>query len=76
MPGVPLTSAQRVFLVRKYFETKSLAEVGRLFSERFPERAPVKKVTIWYNVKRYTIHGTSLNRHEKNSGRKRTGRSP
>ena len=33
-------------------------------------------MSIWYNVKKYTHHGTSLNRQEKNSGRKRTGRSP
>ena len=54
----------------------SLAEVGQLFSERFPVRAPVNNVTIWYNIQKYTCHGTSLNRHEKNSGRKRTGCSP
>ena len=55
MPGVPLTTEQRVFIVKTYFETKSLSEV---------------------NVKKYTHHGTSLNRQEKNSGRKRTGGSP
>ena len=76
MPGVPLTTEQRVFIVKTYFETKSLSEVGRLFSERFTDRPPVSKMSIWYNVKKYTHHGTSLNRQEKNSGRKRTGRSP
>ena len=66
---------QRVFIVKKYFETHSFAEVQRLFSLRFPDRNPPDKKNIWRNVKKYEDHGTSLNRNPKNSGRKRTGRS-
>ena len=40
-----------------------------------PDRGPINKVTIWYNVKRYLHHGTIQNRQEKHSGRRRTGRS-
>ena len=29
---------QRVFIVKTYFETKKLSEVGQLFSARFPDR--------------------------------------
>ena len=32
MAGGNLTKEQRVFLVKKYFETKSFTEVGRLFT--------------------------------------------
>ena len=39
MPGVPLTVEQRVFLVTKYFDTKKLSEVGRLFTARYPNRS-------------------------------------
>ena len=75
MPGVPLTVEQRVFLVTKYFETKSLSEVEHQFTARYPDRGPINKVTIWYNVKKYLHHGTSQNHQEKHSGRRRTGRS-
>ena len=58
-----------------YFQTHSLAEVQRLFRLQFPGRNAPDKKNIWRNVKKYLDHGTSLNRNQKNSGRKRTGRS-
>ena len=69
------TVEQRVFIVKKYFETHSFVEVQRLFRLQFPGRNPPDKANIWRNVKKYEIHGTSLNRNPKNSGRKRTARS-
>ena len=70
------TVEQRVFLVRKYYETHSYAEVmQRLFRLQFPDRDPPDKKNIWRNVKKYEDHGTSLNRNLNHSGRKRTGRS-
>lgn len=75
MPGIPLTVEQRVFIVKTYFETKKLSEVGRLFIARYPDRPPLSKNSIWYNVQKYLRHGTSQNRQEKHSGRRKTGRS-
>ena len=69
------TVEQSVFLVRKYYETHSYAEVQRLFRLQFPDRDPPDKKNIWRNVKKYEDHGTSLNRNLNHSGRKRTGRS-
>ena len=57
------TVEQRVFLVRKYYETHSYAEVQRLFRLQFPDRDPPDKKNIWRNVKKYEDHGTSLNRN-------------
>ena len=72
---VQLSKDQRVFIVKTYYETKKFSVVQRLFRERFPERNPPSKSSIWDNVQKYQTHGTSLNRNAKNSGRKRTGRS-
>jgi hypothetical protein len=44
------------------------------FGERFPERQPPALKTIWVNVRKFSEHGTILNRNKGNSGRKRTGR--
>ena len=65
-----LTTEQRVFLVKSYFETQSFVEVQRLFALRFPNRNPPHK-----NVQKYLNRGTSLNRNSSSCGRKRTGRS-
>ena len=42
---------------------------------RFPDREAPTKMNIWKNVRKYGEHGTSLNRNEHNSGRRRTGRT-
>ena len=47
----------------------------RLFRIRFPDREAPTKMNIWKNVRKYGEHGTSLNRNEHNSGRRRTGRT-
>ena len=70
-----LTTEQRVFLVKSYFETDSFVEVQRLFAFRFPNRNPPHKKNIWKNVQKYLNHGTSLNRNSSSCGWKRTGRS-
>ena len=70
-----LTIAERVFLVEKYFETKSVVEVLTLFQIAFPGRNPPSSSTVWRNVNKYRQHGTSLNRNKGNSGRRKTGRS-
>ena len=72
---VQLTKEQRVFVVKKYYETHSFLEVQRLFAIQFPDRRPPVKWSIWKNVKKYEEHGTSLNRNQKNSGRNRTSRT-
>ena len=58
-----------------YFETKSYAEVQRLFRLEFPNRYTPNGKNIWRNVQKYVHHGTSWNRNAKNSGRKRTART-
>ena len=50
---VQLTVEERVFIVSKYFETHSFVEVRNLFRERFPDKEPPVKKTIWRNVKKY-----------------------
>ena len=72
---VQLTIEQRTFIVKTFYETRSLQLTREAFMERFPDRhAPAAK-TIWANVRKYEQHGTSQNRNHGNSGRRRTGRS-
>ena len=59
-----LSKEQRVFVVKTYFETKKFTEVRNLFRQRYPDRNPPNKTTIWKNVKKYETHATSLNRNE------------
>ena len=66
---VQLTVEERVFIVGKYFETQSFVEVRNLFRERFPDKEPPVKNTIWRNVKMYKENGTSLNLNSKKCGR-------
>ena len=42
-----LTVEQRVFIVEKYLETKSLEQVRNLFGNQFPDRAIQDKKTVW-----------------------------
>ena len=72
---VQLTTEQRVFVVKKFHDTKSLQAVQNAFREEFPQRDPPAKKTIWANVQKYGEYGTSQNRNKGNSGRRRTGRS-
>ncbi len=62
-------------MVKTFFETRSVAAVQLAFRDRFPERDPPAKKTIWQNVKKYRENGTSLNLNKGRSGRPRTGRS-
>ena len=71
---VQLTVEQRTFLVKNFFETGSLEVTRQRFVECFPvQRLPALK-TIWANVRKFSAHGTTLNRNKGNSGRHRTGR--
>ena len=75
MVGRQLTIDQRILIVQKYVETRSIISVREAFETSFPaERLPANS-TIYYNVNKYRQNGTSLNRNQKNSGRRRTGRS-
>ena len=44
---------------------KSFAEVQHLFVREYPTRLCPEKSTIWYNVRKYEEHGTSLNLNSK-----------
>ena len=57
------TVEKRVFIVKTYFQTHSLAEVQRLFRLQFPDRNAPDKKNNWQSVKKYLDHGTSLNRN-------------
>ena len=70
------TAEQRIFMVLHYKRTQSLVAVQNAFRQRFPDRNPPSKVTILQNFRKYSEHGTSLNRNKNNSGRPRTARSP
>ena len=72
---VQLTTEQRVFVVKKFLETKSLLTTQDVFHEKFRNRPTPAKKTIWANVKKYENCGTSHNRNKGNSGRHRTARS-
>jgi hypothetical protein len=72
---VQLTTEQRIFIVLHYNTTHSLVSVQNAFRERFPDRNPPAHTTILKNVRKYNIHGTSLNRNKTNSGRPKTARS-
>ena len=72
---VQLTTVQRIFAVKTDYETHSFVGTQRLFRIRFPDREAPTKMNIWKNVRKYGEHGTSLNRNEHNSGRRRTGRT-
>ena len=70
-----LTTAQRVFVVKKYHETKSYRTVQDEFRLTFPGRNPPAKSTIQHNVQKYDVNGTSLNLHKGRSGRRKTVRT-
>ncbi len=72
---VQLTKEQRTFVVKTFHETGSLQRTRDRFDERFPERQPPALKTIWVNVRKFSQHGTILNRNKVNSGRRRNGRS-
>ena len=72
---VQLTTEQRILVVLEYNSTNSLVTVQNAFRERLPDRNPPAKTTILENVRKYSNHGTSLNRNKNNSGRRRTARS-
>ena len=71
-----LTVDQRVFIVTKYFETKSYNAVREAFVLQFPQRNAPSKKTIYKNVKKYQENGTSLNLNKGHSGRRITARTP
>ena len=65
----------RVFVVKTYHETRSIIATQNAFRNQFPLRAPPSKKAIWDNVKKFQQHGTSLNRSNGHSGRRRTVRT-
>lgn len=71
-----LTTAQRIFIVKKYYETKSYQSVQEAFRQAFPDRNPPAKSTIQHNLRKYEEDGTSLNVNKGRSGRRRTVRTP
>ena len=69
-----LTIEQRIFVVKKYHETRSLNEVKTAFQVNFPNRNPPSNSTIQRNVRKYNTEGTSKNLNKDRSGRRRTTR--
>ena len=63
-----LTTEERIFIVEKHIESKSINHVRQHFSLRFTCEAPCKR-TIQCIVGKYRNFGTSLNRNKGNFGR-------
>lgn len=72
---VQFSTEHRVFMVRKYFESKSFVAVIEAFRNHFPDKDPPSKSTIFRNVDKYSRDGTSLNLNKQRSGRPRTVRT-
>ena len=72
---VQLTTEQRTFIVKKYYETRSYVDVQNAFRQAFPNRNPPAKSTIQHNIRKYETDGTSLNVNKGRSGRRRTVRT-
>ena len=70
-----LTTAERVFVVKKYHEIRSYRAVQEQFRQAFPGRNPSTKSTIQSNVRKYDDEGTSLNLNKGRSGRRRPART-
>ena len=69
-----LTKEERVFIVKKYFETKSYMRAQAAFQYRFQKHNQLIK-TVQSNVKKCSVkcsRGTGLNRYKEFSGRRRT----
>ncbi len=69
------TLDERVFMVLKYHETRSPAEVIRQFQLQFPGRRMPFRHTVTRNYQKFLDHGTCHNLNSGNSGRPRTARS-
>ena len=50
---VQLTVEERVLLVTTYLRTGSLEAARNAFRDRFADREPPTKMTVWRNVKKY-----------------------
>lgn len=70
-----MTTDQRRVLVETYLRTNNIAETRMEFSRLFPDRMLPSINTIFYNVRKYQTHGTSLDRHRGSSGARRTVRN-
>ena len=70
-----LTTAECVFVVKKYHEIRSYRAVQEQFRQAFPCRNPPTKSTIQSNVRKYDDEGTSLNMNKGRSGRRRAART-
>ena len=68
---VQLTTQERIFVVRLKEKNVPIAEIQYRFTQRFNRPPPTNK-TILRNHEKYLTGGTSLNRNEHNSGRRRT----
>ena len=58
------TAEQRILIMLHYNRTQSLVAVQNAFRLGFPDRNPPSKVTILQNFRKYSEHGTSLNRNK------------
>jgi hypothetical protein len=58
---VQLTVEQRTFIIKTFFQTRSLQRTRESCRGRFPDRQPPALKTIWANVRKFSQHGTTLN---------------
>ena len=72
---VQLTTDQRIFVVKKFHETKSYLATQEAFRVAFPNRNPPAKSTIQHNLVKYDRDRTSLNLNKGRSEQRRKVRA-
>jgi hypothetical protein len=71
------TPQQRSFLVREYHQNNNeVRRVLQRFREVYPGVRCPSRATVYKNVRKYSMHGTSFNLNKGRSGRRRTARCP
>ena len=69
------TPQQRAFLVTEYHRHKNIGTVLQRFREAFPRVRSPSRATVYNNVNKYNVSGSSCNLNRGRSGRRRTART-
>ena len=76
MAGPQFTPQQRAFIVAEFYRNNNnVYRVIQRFREVYPNARCPSRGTVYNNVRKYAITGTSLNLNKGRSGRNRTARS-
>ena len=69
------TPQQRAFIVSEYHRNNNLNRVLQRFREEYPNTRCPCRATVYKNVRKYSVSGTSCNLNKGRSGHRRTARS-